>query len=150
MIFTKVEDLKYSSADNSTIDLFATCEELGRIPMTLNMVDTEDYHSYKDSKSNVMPLEAFCKTHTIASYVKPEVITIIPSKITMRQFRLYLLKTNRLDEVEVVANGSASLKIEWEYSAEITRTNNLIIEIKESLGLSEENINKLFLEASKL
>ena len=48
MKFTNIRDLKYSSADNSTIDLFATCEEYGEIPMTLNIVDTEDLHEYFD------------------------------------------------------------------------------------------------------
>ncbi len=46
MKFTIVRDLKYSKANNSTIDLFATCQEHGEIPMTLNIVDTEDYHTF--------------------------------------------------------------------------------------------------------
>ena len=50
MIVTNIKNLKYSKADNSTIDLFATCEEYGEIPMTLNIVDTEDLHEYFDGK----------------------------------------------------------------------------------------------------
>ena len=42
MKFTNIKDLKYITADNSMIDLLATCEEYGEIPMTLNLVDTED------------------------------------------------------------------------------------------------------------
>lgn len=62
MKFTNIRDLKYSSADNSTIDLFATCEEYGEIPMTLNIVDTEDLHEYFDGK-DFQKLEEYCKNN---------------------------------------------------------------------------------------
>ena len=44
MKFTNIRDLKYSSEDNSTIDLFATCNEFGEIPITLNIFYNEDLH----------------------------------------------------------------------------------------------------------
>lgn len=50
MIFTNVRDLLYVKADKSCIDLFATCKEYGEIPMTLNLVDTEDYHHFATGK----------------------------------------------------------------------------------------------------
>ena len=50
MKFTKVRDLRYSSEDKSTIDLLATCQEYGEIPMTLNIRDTEDIHTFFDGK----------------------------------------------------------------------------------------------------
>lgn len=68
MIFTNIKDLKYSKADNSTIDLLATCKEYGEIPMTLNLVDTEDLHTFVDEGGNEYPLEEYCKTLQIAAY----------------------------------------------------------------------------------
>lgn len=50
MNFTNIKNLKYSKADNSFIDILATCVEYGEIPMTLNLVDTEDNHHFATGK----------------------------------------------------------------------------------------------------
>ncbi len=50
MLFTNIKDLKYSKADKSTIDLLCTCKEYGEIPMTLNIIDTEDNHHFATGK----------------------------------------------------------------------------------------------------
>ena len=73
MKFTNIRDLKYVTADNSFIDLFATCKEYGEIPMTLNLVDTEDLHTFVDKDGKEYPLEEYCKTLEIAPYVEPVV-----------------------------------------------------------------------------
>lgn len=70
MIVTNIKNLKYSKADNSTIDLLASCEEYGEIPMTLNITDTEDLHVYFDGE-NEFPLEEYCMTQEIANYTDP-------------------------------------------------------------------------------
>lgn len=54
MNFNNIKDLKYSKADNSTIDLLATCKEYGEIPMTLNIVDTEDNHHFSTGKFEII------------------------------------------------------------------------------------------------
>lgn len=68
MKFTNIRDLKYIKADNSLIDLFATCEEYGEIPMTLNLVDTEDIHTFVKADGTEIPLEEYCKTLEIAPF----------------------------------------------------------------------------------
>ena len=93
MKFTNIRDLKYSSADNSTIDLFATCEEYGEIPMTLNMVDTEDLHTFFDVDTWV-PLEAYCVMQEIAPYVAP----IIPKEDEINNFKS--LRDSALKDVD--------------------------------------------------
>ena len=149
MKFTNIRDLKYSSADNSTIDLFATCEEYGEIPMTLNIVDTEDLHTCFDGQEWV-PLEAYCIMQEIAPYVAPAVIVVIPTQITMRQTRLYLLSIDLLDTVETIVSQNKAWQIEWEYASEVQRTNQLIPALQQSLGLSDSDIDNMFIEASKL
>ena len=72
MKFTNIRDLKYVTTNNSHIDLFATCEEYGEIPMTLNLVDTEDLHTFVDKDGKEYPLEEYCKTQTINQYVEPK------------------------------------------------------------------------------
>ena len=149
MKFTNIRDLKYSSADNSTIDLFATCEEYGEIPMTLNIVDTEDLHEYFDGK-DFHKLEEYCKKQSIAKYVAPPVVIYIPTSITMRQARLYLLSLELLDDVELLVSQNKAQQIEWEYASEVQRTNQLIPALQEALGLTNAQVDNMFIEASKL
>lgn len=150
MKFTNIRDLKYATANNSHIDLFATCKEHGEIPMTLNLVDTEDLHTYIDEDGNETPLEEYCKTLEIAPYVEPEVVVVIPTSITMRQCRLYLLNQNLLDNVESLVSQNRAWQIEWEYANEVLRTNQLITAMQSSLNLTNEQVDTMFFEASKL
>lgn len=150
MKFTNIRDLKYVTADNSFIDLFATCKEYGEIPMTLNLVDTEDLHTFVDKDGKEYPLEEYCKTLQIAPYVEPEVVVVIPTSITMRQYRLYLLNQNLLDNVESLVSQNRAWQIEWEYANEVLRTNQLITAMQSSLNLTNEQVDTMFLEASKL
>ena len=69
MRFTNIRDLKYSTEDKSRMDLFATCKEYGEIPMTLNLVDTEDLHTFFDGETDY-PLEEYCKTQKIQEYLE--------------------------------------------------------------------------------
>lgn len=150
MKFTNIRDLKYVTANNSHIDLFATCEEYGEIPMTLNLVDTEDLHTFVDKDGKEYPLEEYCKTQTIAPYVEPEPEIVIPTSITMRQCRLYLLNQNLLDDVESIVSQNKAWQIEWEYANEVLRTNQLITAMQSSLNLTDVQVDTMFLEASKL
>ena len=150
MKFTNIRDLKYVTANNSHIDLFATCKEYGEIPMTLNLVDTEDLHTFIDKEDNETPLEEYCKTLKIAPYVEPEPIVIIPSSITMRQARLHLLDLDLLDDIEDFISQDRKWQIEWEYATEILRNSQLIDAVKLSLGLDDDAVDNMFIEASKL
>lgn len=150
MKFTNIRDLKYVTANNSHIDLFATCKGSGEIPMTLNLVDTEDLHTFVDKDGKEYPLEEYCKTLQIAPYVEPEVVVVIPTSITMRQCRLYLLNQNLLDDVENIVSQNRAWQIEWEYANEVLRTNQLIVAMQSSLNLTDEQVDTMFLEASKL
>lgn len=150
MIFTNIRDLKYSTADNSFIDILATCEEYGEIPMTLNLVDTEDLHTFVDEDGNETPLEEYCKTLEIAPYVEPEIIVFVPQSVTMRQARLQLLEVGLLDEVEAFVSQNRKWQIEWEYANEVYRDSPLISALKSLLNLTDEQIDTIFIEASKL
>ena len=68
MRFTNIRDLKYITADKSMICLFATCEEYGEIPMALNLVDTENLHTFVNPDSTEVPLEEYCKTLEIGDF----------------------------------------------------------------------------------
>ena len=150
MKFTNIRDLKYSKADNSLIDLFATCKEYGEIPMTLNLVDTEDLHTFVDKDGKECPLEEYCKTLEITPYVEPEIVIVVPKSITMRQARLYLLSKDLFDNVEALVSTNKAWQIEWEYASEVQRTNQLVPALQSALGLFDTDVDAMFLEASKL
>ena len=150
MKFTSIRDLKYVTANKSMIDLFATCEEYGEIPMTLNLVDTEDLHTFVKPDGTEVPLEQYCKTLEIVAYIEPEPIIIIPQVITMRQARLQLLEVGLLDDVEALVALDRKSQIEWEYASEVYKESPLIEAVKGALNLTDTQIDNMFIEASKL
>ena len=79
-----------------------------------------------------------------------EQVVVVPQSITMRQARLQLLDDGLLDEVETLVSQDRKWQIEWEYANEVERTSPLIEAIKSSLGLTDEQIDTMFIEASKL
>jgi hypothetical protein len=72
--------------------------------------------------------------------------------VTMRQARLALLQRGLLSEVEALIAGLAddAARIEWEYATEVWRDNPLFIQAAGALGLSEQQIDQLFLAAAAL
>lgn len=74
----------------------------------------------------------------------------VPQSITMRQARLHLLDLELLDNVEALVSLDRRWNIEWEYANEVLRTSPLIDAIKENINLTDEQIDTMFIEASKL
>lgn len=79
---------------------------------------------------------------------------LIPTEVTMRQGKLALLQMGLLDTVETLIaampgmQGQAA-KIEWDNASTIKRSSNLTLAIVSILGLSEVELDDLFLWASK-
>ena len=76
----------------------------------------------------------------------------VPEAITMRQARLALLAVNLLATVsEAIATGTDEvLKVEWEYATEVRRDWVNLINMATSLGMTEEQLDDLFIKGSKL
>ena len=77
----------------------------------------------------------------------------IPSVVTMRQAKLALLKIDLLDEVDAViaaAETPRSLKIEWEYGSEVCRDWVDTLGLAKMLGLSDKQLDDLFVLAASL
>lgn len=163
MIFKQIKGLKYVTADNSFIDLLATCEEYGEIPMTLNLGDSEDLHYFATGKFEVVlenkkevekeiliPLEEYCKTLEIAPYVEPEPVVIIPNSITPLQAKLQLLDEELLDEVEVMVKLDRKIELYWANAQNFYRNDEILLGMATALGLSDAQLDDLFIKASKL
>lgn len=74
----------------------------------------------------------------------------IPETITMRQARLQLLKLDLLDDVEALLVDNREAKIEWDYASELHINHPIVQSLSESLNLTREVLETMFLDASKL
>ena len=77
--------------------------------------------------------------------------TPIPQSVTMRQARLALLGAGLLDTVETaIAGAGPAAKIEWDYATEVQRSAGLVPAMATALGLTDAQIDALFVTASTL
>lgn len=91
----------------------------------------------------------------LPEYPQTVVVTQVPPAVTMRQARLALLSVGLLDDVDTAINSLPSpqkeaARIEWEYSQEVQRHNGFVSVLAPTLGLTEESLDNLFIEAAKL
>ena len=70
--------------------------------------------------------------------------------ITPRQARLKLLEVGLLDELEAIIATNAAWKIEWEYATEVKRSSPLVAAVATQAGMTDEQIDIMFKEASIL
>lgn len=81
--------------------------------------------------------------------------TPIPQAVTMRQARLALLGAGLFAAVDAAvvgmlgAEGDAA-RIEWEFSSEVKRTQPLVLTLAPTLGLTDVQLDNLFITASTL
>lgn len=86
-----------------------------------------------------------------AQYTSPA----IPSSVLMRQARLVLLELGLLDSVESATKDMPSpskdiAEIEWNYSPIVDRHKALVAVLVGKLGISESQLDELFIKASSL
>lgn len=84
-----------------------------------------------------------------AQYVAPTVQ--VPQVITIRQAKLALLAAGLLDDVDAaVASADRATQIEWEYATEIRRDWATLTAVQGAIGLTDEQVDGLFITASAL
>lgn len=81
----------------------------------------------------------------------PVIVEGVPQTVTMRQARLALLGAGLLDLVtEAVAGAGQAAQIEWEYASDVGRNAMLIQTLSEAMGLTDEDLDGLFVLAATL
>lgn len=80
---------------------------------------------------------------------------VVPQQVTMRQARLALLGAGLLSSVDVAIAGmtepaKSAAQIEWEYAAVVERNSGLVPALASSLGMTESQIDDLFIQAATL
>jgi hypothetical protein len=88
---------------------------------------------------------------TFTAPVIPEPEPYIPSVVSMRQARLALLQSGLLTTVDAaIAQGTEADKISWEYATEVNRNDALVTNLSVTLGLTDQQLDDLFVLASSL
>ena len=88
---------------------------------------------------------------TLSAPAAPPVVVTVPSSVTMRQARLALLGAGLLDTVETaIAGAGPAAAIEWEYTQEVQRASGLVLAMATALGMTDAQIDALFIAAAKL
>lgn len=87
--------------------------------------------------------------HLIPPEIEVPTFTV-PTSITPRQARLKLLEVGLLDELEAIITTNRAWQIEWEYATEVKRDSPLIDAVATQAGLTSEQVDAMFTEASKL
>lgn len=77
----------------------------------------------------------------------------VPQQVTMRQARLALLDAGLLDTITTAINAleepqKSKVQIEWEYSAVVERHSPLVQQMGLSLGLTDQQLDNLFIQAN--
>jgi hypothetical protein len=84
----------------------------------------------------------------------PEVVAV-PESVTMRQARLALLGAGKLASVTAAINTLPSpqkeaAQIEWEYSQTVERNRGFVLLLSAALGLTDAQLDALFVTAARL
>lgn len=79
---------------------------------------------------------------------------LVPRAVTMRQARLALMGAGKLATVEAAINALSepartAARIEWDYSGEVQRHHGLVASLAPALGLSDEQVDALFVAAAQ-
>lgn len=95
------------------------------------------------------------QTWTVRALTAEEIearrLASVPRTVTMRQARLALLAAGLLDDVEAaIAAGPRAAQIEWEYAQEVARDYGLVLQLAPALGLTDRQLDDLFVAAASL
>ena len=74
----------------------------------------------------------------------------VPQTITPLQAKLQLLEIGLLDDVEVIVSADRKIQLYWEYASVIERDNEILLMMAEQLGFTSNQLDDMFINASKI
>lgn len=87
---------------------------------------------------------------------RPSTTSSAPQAVSMRQARLALLQAGMLATVDQVIAGitpteaQQRIKVEWDYATEVARNWPTLLALQPALGLTDEQVDDLFVLAATL
>lgn len=106
-------------------------------------VEFEKYQEFIDEWQKVEDMKNIIQVQTSTDSIN--ILSLSP-----RQARLILLQYNLLDDIEAMLLNDRAMQIWWEYSLEIRRDNLYIITACANLGLTDEQLDTMFVDGSSL
>lgn len=82
--------------------------------------------------------------------VEETIEVVVPKSITRLQAKLQLLEIGLLDEVEDLVAQDRKVQLYWKEADNFYRTDSILLGMATAIGLTDEQLDKLFIEASKL
>lgn len=136
----------YANVDNSVIDLTVQFAEFPEPVLFRAMPGDTEPHGVE-----LYARAALGEFGEVQPYVAPA--PAVPAQVTMRQARLALLEAGLLSMVSTAINTLSSPEkeralIEWEYSSAVRRDDPLIPLLAPALGLTDEDLDALFIAAA--
>lgn len=94
-------------------------------------------------------------SNEVAEIKSRTLVQAIPTEVSMRQARLALLSVGMLADVETIIEDLPSpqkeaARIEWDYSSSVQRHSSIVTQLASALGLTDDQLDSLFIAASKL
>jgi len=108
--------------------------------------ESQEYHEMMDRIKQIK--EQFPKPEWAITYEEPNPV---PFKVSALQARLALANIGLLDSVQSIISGSPqNIQLAWEYAIEFQRNSPTILALASELGLSEEQLDDLFIAAVQI
>lgn len=152
LLTSVIHDKKTKSVEATWVDadgVQVKCHSYADVQMQMLRDDAQELGTSLDEHEELIALVE----SGIVPYVPPP--PMIPQVVTMRQARLALLGAGLLSGVDAAIAGlteptkSAAL-IEWEYAAVVQRGSGLVPAMATALGMTEAQIDALFIAAAAL
>lgn len=106
---------------------------------------------YRATADGQIPLTDEEETALLAEWAANEGKVKVPQSVTMRQARLMLSNAGLLDSVNAsVQASSKDIQLTWEYAQEVKRNDPYVLSLGASLGLTDAQIDNLFIQAATL
>ena len=122
----------------------------GKLLVAFNVEQVTDEDGSVSYNYNLLKLSENSSELQVVDAIKAYTEAKKVTEISARQARLQLLKAGLLDDLESMLVANREWAIEWEYATTISRNHALVGAVATQAGLTEEQIDALFIEASKL
>ena len=147
MNYINVKNPAYADQSGLIIDCVIVLDDDSEIPFAAASDDCTDYGVEIYNKCVNGDYGA------VSEYIPP--VAIVPNVVTMRQARLALLANGLLADIETeIANmaepDKSAVTIEWEYSQTVERDRPFVTTLGSLLGLSDAELDDLFVLAATL
>ena len=121
-----------------------------KVLVNFNVEEITDKEGVVSYQYEQLRLEPYTDEETIALMVAQRKEELKPKVLTPRQARLILLQYELLDDIDEIVKTNRAISIWWEYSLDIQRDDERLLEFASIAGITDEMLDTMFLEGSKL